>query len=212
MPIACSACETEKDATEFYPSMLARGTAAHCKACIRIQDRARRLARGIVPRPVVVKPERKPRRVLAKTETHRECGKCATMRGVDEFYPSVLKTGRGAWCKDCTRLYYRDLHASRPGLHAEIQRKQRRRKRDFVRSFKKECQQCGEDHPAVLDLHHLDPAVKEFNVSWAAANNRSLDKLEAEIAKCVVLCANCHRKLHWEESQQTASERPSLVA
>ena len=134
------------------------------------------------------------------------------MRSVDDFYASVLKNGRGGWCKDCTRLYYRDFHAARPGMHAEIQRNQRRRKRDFVRAFKKECQQCGEDHPAVLDLHHLDPAVKEFNLSWAAANNRSLDKLEAEIAKCVVLCANCHRKLHWEASQQTAGERPSLVA
>lgn len=60
------------------------------------------------------------------------------------------------------------------------------------------CTRCGEADPACLDFHHTDPAVKEFNV--ARAGGKSLKKCQVEIDKCVVLCSNCHRKLHAYES------------
>lgn len=54
------------------------------------------------------------------------------------------------------------------------------------------CRRCGEMDPACLDFHHV--GTKTFEVSKRAWRN--LDLLRAEIAECVVLCANCHRKLH----------------
>jgi len=149
---------------------------------------------------------------LVRTDDAVQCGRCLEMRPHDAFYPSVIATAKGGWCKSCTREYYRDLRQQNPHMYADVQRKQRAKKRDFVRSFKKECAECGENHPAVLDLHHTDPSVKEFNLSWAAANNRATDRLAAEIAKCVVLCANCHRKLHWQEKQSAASADNALSA
>ena len=61
------------------------------------------------------------------------------------------------------------------------------------------CVDCGERHPGVLDFHHLDPATKEFTPSFF--NNRSRDVILRELAKCVVLCANCHFKRHWNEKR-----------
>lgn len=61
------------------------------------------------------------------------------------------------------------------------------------------CEQCGESHPGCLDFHHLDPEVKEGNLSEAVANGWGKDRILAEVDKCMVLCANCHRKLHWTE-------------
>lgn len=56
------------------------------------------------------------------------------------------------------------------------------------------CVVCTEDDAAALDLHHVDPASKLF--SLGSASHRSTAAVLDEIAKCVALCANCHRKLH----------------
>lgn len=60
------------------------------------------------------------------------------------------------------------------------------------------CEFCGEDHPACLDFHHRDPNEKEFSIANGMMR-KSFEKIKQEIAKCSVLCSNCHRKLHWEE-------------
>ena len=62
------------------------------------------------------------------------------------------------------------------------------------------CLRCGESHPACLDFHHRDPASKIYAVT-DATRFWKLEKLAKEIEKCDVLCANCHRILHWDERQ-----------
>jgi hypothetical protein len=54
---------------------------------------------------------------------------------------------------------------------------------------------CGEGDPACLDFHHVD-GKKEINVSLVTKRAWSIERLKAEVAKCVILCANCHRKEH----------------
>jgi hypothetical protein len=70
--------------------------------------------------------------------------------------------------------------------------------REWLQAYKKtlRCSLCPETHPACLDFHHLDAATKVGRVSNYASFNFSIDRIKAEIAKCVVLCANCHRKHH----------------
>lgn len=61
---------------------------------------------------------------------------------------------------------------------------------DFKKTLK--CP-CGEADPRCLDFHHIDPTTKKNLVSvlaWAG----SMKSLLAEIEKCEVQCANCHRK------------------
>ena len=71
------------------------------------------------------------------------------------------------------------------------------RKRTFIASFKNRCVLCGETHPACLDFHHLDDTSKEFNISRAHKFGYGYRRIAKEIEKCVVLCSNCHRKLHY---------------
>lgn len=56
-----------------------------------------------------------------------------------------------------------------------------------------QCAVCGEADPIVLDWHHKDPAEKLFNISnsW---RSYGLEKVASEVAKCVRLCCNCHRR------------------
>lgn len=64
------------------------------------------------------------------------------------------------------------------------------------------CSRCLETDPACMDFHHLDPAAKEMSVANAVQNGWSISRLRAEIAKCIVLCSNCHRKLHAAEAAE----------
>ena len=57
------------------------------------------------------------------------------------------------------------------------------------------CSNCSENHPATIDFHHR--SGKEFEISYMVANGYSIDKIKKELKKCVVLCSNCHRKLHY---------------
>lgn len=60
------------------------------------------------------------------------------------------------------------------------------------------CNKCGYDKCiAALDFHHRNPEEKEINVA-SSANANIAQKLE-EIKKCDLLCARCHRELHWEK-------------
>jgi hypothetical protein len=60
------------------------------------------------------------------------------------------------------------------------------------------CQKCGENHPACLDFHHRVPNEKEEQVAILVGKRRSIQRIMKEIEKCDVLCANCHRKLHYD--------------
>lgn len=59
------------------------------------------------------------------------------------------------------------------------------------------CAVCAEGHPACLQFHHREPHEKRANVSQLARRGVALETLQREVAKCVLLCANCHAKLHW---------------
>lgn len=81
-------------------------------------------------------------------------------------------------------------------------------KREIITRYKVQrgCQRCGEAHPAVLDLHHLDSEQKHPRLrSYVTGSGRgriggrgwvmlSYKDIKAEFEKCEVLCSNCHRK------------------
>lgn len=102
--------------------------------------------------------------------------------------------------KEKQAAYLREYYRANKEKYRDKSKELTRRQRDGVRSLKKRCQECGEAHPATLCFHHRDPSEKSF--SLADGGNRGYiakERLEAEIAKCDVLCHNCHAKLHWSE-------------
>lgn len=58
---------------------------------------------------------------------------------------------------------------------------------------------CGESHIACLDFHHREGEVKLSGISEIPTKGWSQKRLKSEIAKCDIICSNCHRKLHYEE-------------
>ncbi len=54
---------------------------------------------------------------------------------------------------------------------------------------------CGTvRHNCVFDFHHVDPKTKSFGVSGSGIT-RAWSAVEAELKKCILVCANCHREI-----------------
>jgi hypothetical protein len=59
------------------------------------------------------------------------------------------------------------------------------------------CQICNYNKcNEALDLHHIDPVIKEMSFGAMRASPKSWLKISEELKKCILLCANCHREIH----------------
>lgn len=93
------------------------------------------------------------------------------------------------------RQFYRDQS---PEWKARKIKKQNERRRKWLESLKnRPCDRCHTIYPTfVLDWHHRNPANKLFGLGrggWTYSKQSILD----EIAKCDLLCANCHRYIEY---------------
>lgn len=77
----------------------------------------------------------------------------------------------------------------------------RKKIRDFINDYKlsKGCAICGYNKcVAALEFHHNGD--KEFLPN--ASSGRNIESLKEEINKCIVLCSNCHRELHYKQIKE----------
>ena len=127
------------------------------------------------------------------------CTKCGEEKPLTEFnFKNKARGKRQSQCKECQRKRERELYNTiyknkNKDLYNENRRKWRDEIRQLIQQFKScGCAICGEKDVCCLDFHHLHD--KEFDIS--NATNVSKERLYTELEKCIVLCANCHRKLH----------------
>lgn len=105
------------------------------------------------------------------------CTKCNKILDENQFYSYDKKEAinRIATCKNCLKQKRKNIY-------------------DFIQSHKVEgCICCGEKDVACLDFHHIKDKYEQLSHMLS----HSKDTISNEIDKCVVLCANCHRKLHF---------------
>ena len=88
---------------------------------------------------------------------------------------------------------------------ARHQERRWRKKNTLIERLGGKCVRCGfDDHPAALEFHHKDPATKEFTIS--PNMTRSIELLEREADKCILLCSNCHQIEHSSYCPDRASQ------
>lgn len=84
--------------------------------------------------------------------------------------------------------------------YKERDRRRKEEVRQWLLEYKRQlkCSKCDESYPACLEFHHRDPSQKDIGIAEAISNRWSPTRILTEIAKCDVLCSNCHHKVHWE--------------
>lgn len=190
MTKTCSRCREEKTLDNFYRGSASHGRNAYCKPCHLAWQHENKA------KPVVVPAE-------------KFCTKCNTTKPVSEFHKSRGHSSKGlaTHCKVCHAQYYRDRVQRDPDYFLKFQRATRRKRAAYLNAIKaKGCQDCGESHPACLDFHHRDSATKAGNINRMLGDNKSWESILMEVAKCDVLCSNCHRKRHHNERQVAANQ------
>src|SRR5579863_5688540 len=101
-------------------------------------------------------------------------------------------------CRECHRIWNRSWHAAnaetiRPRL-ARNREASRSRARNHVLAWLQDhpCVDCGENDPVVRQFDHRDGEQKKLELSHAVGRGWSVTRIQQEIDKCDVRCANCH--------------------
>ena len=77
-----------------------------------------------------------------------------------------------------------------------VTKRRKRLKQLAIESKGGKCIICGySKFVGALDFHHVDEKTKQFDLS-SRGLTRSWSRIEAELEKCVLVCANCHREIH----------------
>jgi hypothetical protein len=118
--------------------------------------------------------------------------KCGEEKGFDEFHRGG-RDGYQQWCKACRKVYDRAYHKRTWCNRVEQKRLWKNKRYEWLRSLKtRPCVDCGESfHPAAMQFDHRPGLPKEFEVSHGIGRY-SEKRILAEIAKCDLVCANCH--------------------
>jgi predicted HNH restriction endonuclease len=76
---------------------------------------------------------------------------------------------------------------------------------------KQRCSHCRKKHPAIIDFHHVIKEGKR-SVNYLAVRQRNIAEAikEAE-GKCIPLCSNCHRILHWDLTRKAMRKRRKKI-
>lgn len=92
---------------------------------------------------------------------------------------------QGKFCsKNCKNKYY-------------VDQRRKELKKLAVEYKGGSCEKCSYNKCiAAMDFHHKDPNEKDFGIS-SNGSTISWEKMKLELDKCLLLCSNCHRELHY---------------
>ena len=129
------------------------------------------------------------------------CSRCKKEKELTDFSKNKVKPdGFQYHCKQCQSKIAKKHYVNNKKAYIDRAKKAKKRIAEYIKEVKqKNSCKCGEDHIAALAFHHKDRATKLFEVSSFSKRGKSLRCVKEEIEKCVVMCSNCHLKLHYEE-------------
>lgn len=140
-------------------------------------------------------PDFKSSKMCYSPSMEKTCPRCEKTKDVSEFAWKVASKGlRQPYCKSCQKAYqqgwYRKNRVRHKANVAVLNKKRRAEIRNFIVLYLVDhpCIDCGESDPIVLEFDHQYGKRMMISRAW------SMSVLKKEIKKCVIRCANCHRR------------------
>ena len=123
----------------------------------------------------------------------KTCTKCSITKPVGDF--NKKRSGYSSYCRSCMNEYSRAHYRNNKASYKRRTTASREKARTELKRLKESnpCSDCGKHYPHyVMEFDHLNPLEKKGCVSELA--NSGIKMMLAEIEKCELVCANCHRE------------------
>lgn len=186
----CRRCGETKPLSEFDILRRTGRPRSVCKSCRRAEQRV----------PPEHQKKRRTKWIVGTVEL-LPCRACGELKPWTEFPRRGRDSDRlQTWCKTCFARYKAERHQrnhTREMLRISANTARTRAdSRSRIRAYLLEhgCVDCGERDVVVLEFDHVR-GQKRMEVSKMVADGYPWAAIDAEIAKCEVRCANCHRKI-----------------
>ncbi len=127
-------------------------------------------------------------------EYTKHCRVCKQDLPCSEF-PLKQNNKHDSLCRECKKNCQRAYYENNRHYYKSRATHRREWLREYIRSIKATtpCTDCGRKyHYCVMDFDHREDEAKLFNLSGATWR-KGRKQIEKEIAKCDVVCSNCHR-------------------
>ena len=131
--------------------------------------------------------------------TDKRCSRCQRTKPLQAFnWRDKAHTRRQSYCRECSNGAWRAWYTKESNRQRHLAQLSRRRKarrkrhKSLINQLKSApCKDCGQTFPPyVMDFDHVASKVAPVSL---LATTHGTDALRTEIAKCEVVCANCHR-------------------
>ncbi len=187
----CSHCHTEKEPSAFCNDARTKdGLSSWCLQCHRQYNKARRVKNSAEIRRVCEGQE------LDPTQT-KNCSKCQETKPHDQFNKKFTINGvrPTSRCRQCNMKTSAEHTKNNYSKKMQDNKDRYWRQRAWMDSLKdKPCMDCGKSYPPeCMDFDHRDPTIKVERLSELSRKLASPVVILAEVAKCDLICANCHR-------------------
>ena len=183
MPI-CLACNEDKQNDCFSPDAKRKtGHHPYCKPCKSLKMRAKRHVR-------------KDHRELVLSRTEKKCPRCKEVKPLDSYHrDSGNLDGLNNYCKLCISIT-KKRNIKHKVSQSDI-------KLNLMQLIGGKCCHCGLEPSTewptnCFDFHHVDRSQKSFPLGrrMYSLSESDIKLTREEVLKCILLCANCHRRIH----------------
>jgi hypothetical protein len=159
------------------------------------------------------KEEQGPTAAWSKENPYKICWECKESLHITKYYVRRTRTEKYGYlcilslCMDCSSALYDKGGGPKAKVWAgSAEKRGKKAKKAIMNYFDNKCNRCGyEGQAAQMDLDHLNPKEKEMMLAAGHLSHSTPEDIIKEVAKCQMVCSNCHRLISTKAEHQKES-------